>query len=463
MKKKNIVLITILVVFAFFLRANNLAGKTTFDWDQARDVGEMTTMIDEKDPRLLGPVVRGAGGFYIGPLYYYLAVPFFLIGGRDPAALTVFSILIDSFIIYGIYHLISKKKRSSEALLISLIWAVSWLNIQFSHTPWNVSLMQVWMLAIFASSAALSKKPNLKNKFLLLLIASFSIHVHTTLIPIAGIITLVHVKQLFQVKTKRDYLWLFFAILIPLAPLIVFDLRNNFINSRLFIRFIRTTSNNVVVASEYFKIIRNKIGYTISRFFYGRLDVIGGIIIYLSLLLYGLLNRSKHLIKLSILTLIAMPILLAGYRDKDFAEYYIHPMFIPLLILFSDMLYRLKVKISKDFLYRLGLFIIGSLLLTFNMQKYDPRDEPYSLKKKKEVVQIIKRYDNVVSLELDLPPGRKDGIEYLMNMEGISTDDDAKTIVIITEDIKVANLIDNADKLVDELAGSFRVTVFAVQ
>ena len=74
--KNNWPLFVILAI-SFLTRFYRLRELTTFGGDQGVDYLRVFEMLESRRPTLLGPVTHV--GVYLGPLYYYMLVPFFLI------------------------------------------------------------------------------------------------------------------------------------------------------------------------------------------------------------------------------------------------------------------------------------------------------------------------------------------------------------------------------------------------
>ena len=115
--------IILLAVLGIYLRSSNLSGLTTFEWDQARDVGVMSDIIGGK-PTLIGPVVRGEGSFFLGPLYYYLGSVALALGSGNPLGLAILSLILDVSVGLITYLYLAKRSRL-QGILGSTIWMIS--------------------------------------------------------------------------------------------------------------------------------------------------------------------------------------------------------------------------------------------------------------------------------------------------------------------------------------------------
>ena len=93
-------LILIILLLAFILRIYKIGETLDFHYDQGRDALVIWELWHRDKLFLIGPVT-GLEGVFLGPLYYYLIAPFYLISGGNPVIpsiflsfLTVLSLLI---------------------------------------------------------------------------------------------------------------------------------------------------------------------------------------------------------------------------------------------------------------------------------------------------------------------------------------------------------------------------------
>src|SRR3990167_11430935 len=77
----------------FFLRVYRIDELLMFHYDQGRDAITVWNLWHEGKFFLTGPVT-GLAGIFLGPAYYYIIAPFYLIGGGSPLYPAVFLALI---------------------------------------------------------------------------------------------------------------------------------------------------------------------------------------------------------------------------------------------------------------------------------------------------------------------------------------------------------------------------------
>src|SRR3989344_6030653 len=98
------VLLTAILLGAFFVRAFRVQDLLAFYFDQGRDALVIWKLWHEGKPFLIGPVT-GLAGIFLGPFYYYLIAPFYLIGGGSPVYPAVFLALLTTIAIGVTYYL----------------------------------------------------------------------------------------------------------------------------------------------------------------------------------------------------------------------------------------------------------------------------------------------------------------------------------------------------------------------
>src|SRR3972149_12322614 len=95
-------LLTIILVGAFFIRAYRTGDLLAFYFDQGRDALVIWKLWYEGKPFLIGPVT-GLSGIFLGPFYYYLIAPFYLVGRGDPVYPAVFLALTTVLALIPLY------------------------------------------------------------------------------------------------------------------------------------------------------------------------------------------------------------------------------------------------------------------------------------------------------------------------------------------------------------------------
>ena len=96
---KIYILLSILLILALFVRVYRTEDLLGFYYDQGRDAKVIWRLWHEGRPFLIGPVT-GLQGIFLGPLYYYLIAPFYLIGGGSPIIPAVFLAFLSTIAVF---------------------------------------------------------------------------------------------------------------------------------------------------------------------------------------------------------------------------------------------------------------------------------------------------------------------------------------------------------------------------
>lgn len=414
--------ILLIFIIAMFLRFKNYEGRTTFGWDQARDVKVLEQSLSSLKLPLLGPIVRGdVGGFYLGPLYHYLITPPYVLSNHNPLSMVWVSLLIDIGVTLclAIYFSVS----------VGIIWAVSSLLINSALAPWNVSLMNLWVLAIILLFSRLIKKPNLRLSLILLFILSTATNIHLTLLPIAGILLVGLLPSLIRsARSAFSYLWYCLALLLPQLTLILSDYHSGGDNIRAFKDFLYIKSRETPVPLlEFLKVLFVKTVNTTSNLFIGSPHLLVGTIIIVVITLVGIKNfKTKREIPLSLLIISIVFLSLIFYRDPNFAEYYLNAMLIPLIILAYSTFSILPKPITYG---------IIAILVIFNLRTLDFRSGPFSMGVERELINSALPYmESGVELRKNLLPENKQfGFEYYLRKFNISNQESNSRKVYVAE------------------------------
>lgn len=253
------------------LRFYNLGGYAIFLGDQGRDAIILKRILTlEHFPSIGAP--SSVGQIYLGPFYYYFIAPFLALFRFDPVG-PVFGVALLSVLgAICFYYVLQKETISATAQISIVLLTFSSSLIDLSRFSWNPNLLPYFS---FFSLYFFYKMLQLKSKkyaFVFGSLFAFSIQLHylagLILIPIVlwfvifenrsiqkrffkNVETRKLQKDIFGYDMKSFHLliisivsFVFFSL-----PLLFFDLRHGFLNSKNFIALFQ--SGGVVATSSY--------------------------------------------------------------------------------------------------------------------------------------------------------------------------------------------------------------------
>src|SRR3989344_6963139 len=121
--KKYWILIFIFLVFAYF-RFYNLDQRIIFDWDQEQYSYQIKNVLENGDFTLLGPRANNDRGFFLGPYFTYLLVPFYLIRNLHPIALIDFVVTYNIAFFLVSYFVLSRLFSKNHSYMFLSLWAI---------------------------------------------------------------------------------------------------------------------------------------------------------------------------------------------------------------------------------------------------------------------------------------------------------------------------------------------------
>ncbi len=414
---KKALIPALILALGIFLRTNSLSSHAPFDWDQNRDYQEVTKIVSGK-PTLIGPVARGEGGFFLGPLYYYLLTPFYILSGGNPISLPATSVMIDSLTIVSILGLGFFLKNVSFGYIFTLLWAVSPSAVDASRISWNVIFVPLWYIGMVYY---LSKRKYSNLELLIVgVLASLSWHIHAALIPLAPILLLFRTRSLSLFSPRIFYLLI--GYLLPLSPLILFDLRHMGLQSNLIKELIIGQESVRQPILEVAHSVLSRYGKNLAMFFGGKSDLNLPLGIVATSLSIAMLFMKPSLIRLASLTILINLALVLLLGSVGFPEYYLLVATLATVLIFSYFL-------SK---HRLGIFFAAALAI-YLLTKISFSPTPYSLENKLKLVSRIAQESREISIIYDLPFGRESGLPILLKREGVNIVEGSNIIMMISE------------------------------
>ena len=242
--KRNILLLFLFFVAAF-LRFYNLEKTAMFLGDQGRDAIIVKRIVTLEHLPAIGPP-SSIGQVYLGPFYYYLIAPFLLIFRFNPVGLAFavgFYSLLLSFLTYKLLKGIVNKNLRITLLFLLLF---SPILLEFSRFSWNPNLLPYFSFLTSITFIKALKEKSRKWSLIFGLLAGLSLQLHYSFLFLLPIYFLYALWKMEAKKINpRTFLILFLlsslSFLLSISPLIFFDLRHQFLNTKNFLKLLNET------------------------------------------------------------------------------------------------------------------------------------------------------------------------------------------------------------------------------
>lgn len=147
------ILLSLILLGAFFVRVYRVDQILQFYFDQGRDALAVWDLVTNHKISLIGPTT-GIAGIFRGPFYYWLIAPSYILGRGDPTYASIF-LSLTTVVAIGFLYYLGKIVLSREAGLIAailgsfsfyLMHASRWLS---NPTPMLLlSMCLVWMMIL---------------------------------------------------------------------------------------------------------------------------------------------------------------------------------------------------------------------------------------------------------------------------------------------------------------------------
>ena len=425
-------LLFVFLIFSFF-RFYHLNERVIFDWDQERDAFIIKQILTENKLTLIGPRVLGPEGFFLGPYFTYLLTPFYFITTLHPQAIVLFIVLYNLTFFALAYWLLQKLFNRQTALIFLLIWSLHLSLIEIDQIAWNPILVPLMVVFSWFFLAKYFKKPSLFFSLIIGLIIGMGINFHFQLIYLIPFSLVFLINKKLNFKRIMTFL---IGIGLTFLPLFLFDLRHQFLNTRLLINFL-TPKNGGADLFAWLPVWQN-----ISSGFGGFNLPFFPILFYL--LPLGMIIflwrqeaeefKKKFYLAATILWLIfPFGFTIFGQRPS---EYYFNFLY-PFLVLFLT-LFLIKVMRKWQLVFLLLLFLLlfkGSQLVS----RLGPKQLGLSYKEKVvlRIGEIAKKEKFNVSYSV--PPGMDAGYHYLFDFYQVNpsqnSDDPLFQIVIPPQEV----------------------------
>lgn len=233
-----------LFLIGLFLRLYRLNDFVTFLGDQGRDAIIIKRLVTfEHWPAIGAPT--SVGQVYLGPFYYYFIAPWLPLFRFEPIGLAVGATVFSSLYLLTNYFMVKDLFNKKAALISTVLLTFSSVIIEYSRFSWNPNLLPLFSLITFYTFIKATQTRKAVFFILAGAFLSFAIQLHYLslflLLPIGTVFIALMMQDWARLKkTLRGWLLMIISFLFLSLPLIIFDLRHNFLNSRSFIKLFNT-------------------------------------------------------------------------------------------------------------------------------------------------------------------------------------------------------------------------------
>ena len=359
-------LLALILLLAFFVRVYRTGDLLGFYFDQGRDALVIWRLWHEGRPFLIGPVT-GLAGIFLGPFYYYLIAPFYLIGGGDPVYPAVFLAFLSTLAIFMVYFL-GKEMHSRLAGIIAttiaafsfyIVLAGRWLanptpilltSVLFLWSLWEIATgkdRRWWVAAVFLVGISLQLE------------AASAVFYLPVVLVFAG-------WQRKRLPDKKILAISIVVFLLTFLPQIAFNFRHDNI---LFNNFKKVLIEEKSFRLSFWEVLATRADYFWTVFYSKILSWWQGYTaVFAVMAAAALLSSRKKLTDSKVLPLflifIGIPILgFLAFRGNfgNIYDYYMTGYYLPMILLFSIGMSELWEKKGGKFIVLLFLALFLSL------------------------------------------------------------------------------------------------------
>lgn len=323
-KDKYLFSVILLFVIGLFLRLYNIYPFVTFLGDQGRDAIILKRIITFEHFPAIGPPTS-IGQVYLGPFYYYFIAPWLWISNFDPIGPAIGVAIISSISILLSYFLLKDIFNKKVGLFSAIFITFSSVIIEFSRFSWNPNLLPFFSLFYFYFIIKSQEKQNLLWYFLAGTFLSFSIQLHYLALFLFLPTLIFIIIQLFKnkgllLKIFKGLLMSTFSFILFSIPLVIFDLRHNYLNLNNFIKLSQSSSG---LSKNLIKTIYDSFNIFVTYIFTIELNKVIVYLLFSAFILFLIFyKKSKDNIKPVLLFFLITLIGIAIYGGQKFPHYF---------------------------------------------------------------------------------------------------------------------------------------------
>lgn len=415
--RKIIIALIIISLIGLFLRTYKLVERFGYGHDGDLYSWIVKDVVVDHHFRLIGQLTS-TEGIFIGPLFYYLLIPFYLLFNMDPIGSAFFPPVIFLLTIFSYYFVFSKLFNKPIGLIATFIHSLSWSAIGYDR--WMVptvttKLWAIWYLyvLIMLSRGQFQVLP------ILGLLIGLTWHIHLALLP-AMLAVPIAIFLSKKLPTIKQVLISFMVFIVTSSPLILFEVKHHFIQLSSLIKSFQGDKGGGVGWYKFQNVL-HKISENTSAFITApySLPDLYKLILTLAILASLILLVKIKLLKLkeaiALFSWVAGVVLYFTFSSIILSEYYFANLEIVFMLITSILLFAVFKSSTVGKYLILGL--LGCLLIrnSYLYMTFEPYHIGYVERK------AIAEYITADAKEKNLPcvginyitmPGENVGFRY---------------------------------------------------
>lgn len=227
-------LIFVLVLsLGLLFRFYNFPAWQGFDYDQEVNAWIAKAIVIDHKPVLIGPETS-TGGMFVGSYFNYIIALFFWLGRMNPTISILLNVLISTATICLIYFAGKLIFNRMTGIIAVIIYSFSSLAAGYDRVLWNPTPVPLVTLGIILGLHQYIKRDQVWYLILATVSVGVALHLHFNAVILAAFyfVSLVLFSLQKTFLNPKRYLVIGGILGIFLFPLVLFDLRHGFLNSR---------------------------------------------------------------------------------------------------------------------------------------------------------------------------------------------------------------------------------------
>lgn len=219
-----------ILLLALFLRTNRLLLLFGYSHDQDLAGWFIRDVLENKSLRLIGQQTS-VQGVYIGALWYYMLIPFYLLFGMSPVGGLFLSLTVGLLTVFSVWFVFRRIWSARVGLLGALVYACSFYIVMTDREVVPTTPVMLWTIWYLYSLHLLLTKKVRAGLVLTAVLFALTWHLNLALLLLLPVSTLA-IILVWKRISARAVISGFFAGVVTMLPFLIFEVRNQFLQTR---------------------------------------------------------------------------------------------------------------------------------------------------------------------------------------------------------------------------------------